>query len=78
MIRAGGVSTVIWRFDASDTGLPETSATAPADMDRVGESPAVSLWAASSTAVIVRPDAPLVATSSRATLPVGPITLTPE
>ena len=78
IIGTGGVSTAIWRFDAGDTGLPETSATAPPDTDRVGESPAVDLWAASSVAVMVRPEWLLEATSSRATLPVGPTTLTPE
>ena len=78
MIRTGATSTVIWMFDAGEIGLPEISETAPAETDRVGESPAVDLWAASRVAVMVRPEWLLEATSSRATLPPVPVTLTPE
>ena len=78
MIRAGGASTVIRRLDAGEIWLPAISVTAPPDMDRVGASPAVPLWVASRVAVMVRPDVPLVATSSRATLPFRPTTRTPE
>ena len=63
---------------AASMALPAISVTAPPDMDRVGASPAVSRWVASRVAVILSPDVPLVATSSRATLSVGPVTLTPE
>ena len=78
MIRTGVASTIICRCDTGEIGLPDTSVTAPAETDRVGESPAVSLWAASSVAVMVRPEWLLDATISRVTLPVGPTTLTPE
>ena len=57
---------------AASTRLPCRSATAPADTDRVGASPAVSLWSASSAAVMVPPVWFLEVTASRVTLWEGP------
>ena len=76
-VRTGATSTVIWMFDADEIRLPEISDTAPAETDRVGDTPAVIRWAASKMAVMVTPEW-LEAASSRATLPPVPATRTPE
>ena len=75
--RTGATSTVIWMFDAGKIWLPEISDTAPAETDRVGDTPAVIRWAASRMAVMVTPER-LEAASSRDTLPPVPVTRTPE
>ena len=60
--------------------LPETSATAPSETDRVMMVvvPRVARWAASRVAVMVSSEWLLVETSSRATLPLSPANTIPE
>ena len=75
----GGMpSIVVTAGVAESMGLPAISKTAPAETERVGESPAVARWAAPRVAVILSPDASLVATSFSVTRSVGPMMLTPE
>ena len=75
----GGMpSMVVTAGVAGSMGLPAISETAPAETERVGESPTVACWAASRVAVILSPDASSIETSSRATLPSAPARVNPE
>ena len=49
--------SITLRFGVAESmRLPCRSATAPADTDRVGESPAISFWVALRVAVMVTPE----------------------
>ena len=76
--RAGGMPSITVSAGVADaTGLPCRSETAPADTDRVGASPAVSLWVVLRVAVMVWPEWLLEATASRVTLWEGPVRVKP-